>query len=55
MKCGKKMGNIRPDLENVYPCWLLSDTDQCVFIGFSHLVCSGDSGRDSSKEHIQSR
>jgi hypothetical protein len=54
MKCGKKMGNVRPDLENVYLCWLLSDTDQYVFIGFSHAVCSGGNG-DTEKERVDSR
>jgi hypothetical protein len=41
MNCGRKMGNIRPDLRSANPTWCLTDTNQYAFIGFSHIICPG--------------
>jgi len=47
MKCGGKIGNIRPDLNNVIQAWVYdSIMDRAIFIGYCHPIYPDNKPKD---------
>jgi hypothetical protein len=48
-KCGKKLGNIRPDKQNATPIFFHHfNTTDCILVGFVHNQCLPPSQEDEN-------
>ena len=48
MKCGRNLGNIRPDFKNIDKAWVYdAQMDIVHFIGYCHQVCPDDKKGDN--------
>ncbi len=48
-KCGKKLGNIRPDMQNATPIFFHHfNTTDCILVGFVHNQCLPPSQEDEN-------